>query len=89
MATTKSEDKVTKSKAPQAISGAKKGAPEEAHPEVPPPPKAPTETLDLLEPKKKVKRRDADGGEIGRRAHSKNPGQASRQESRCRTAATA
>jgi translation initiation factor IF-2 len=62
MATTKSEDKVTKSKAPQAISGAKKGAPEEAHPEVPPSPKAPTETLDLLEPKKKVKRRDADGG---------------------------
>ena len=61
MATTKSEDKATKPKTP--VSPAAKNPPvEEAPAELPPAPKAPTETLDLLEPKKKVKRRDADGG---------------------------
>lgn len=60
MATTKSEDKVTKPKAPSPA-GAKKPKLEEAHTEVPPVAKAPAETLDLLEPKKKVKRRDAVG----------------------------
>ena len=61
MATTKSEDKATKPKTP--VSPAAKNPPvEEAPAELPPAPKAPAETLDLLEPKKKVKRRDADGG---------------------------
>jgi translation initiation factor IF-2 len=61
MATTRSEDKVKKTKLPPITAGPK--APVEAgQPEPPPAPKAPTETLDLLEPKKKVKRRDADGG---------------------------
>jgi translation initiation factor IF-2 len=62
MATTKSEDKVKKTKAPSISGGPKTPAVEETHAEVPPAPKAPAETLDLLEPKKKVKRRDADGG---------------------------
>jgi translation initiation factor IF-2 len=61
MATTKSEDKVTKPKAPPVSAGAKKPMPEETPSELPPAPKAPAETLDLLEPKKKVKRREADG----------------------------
>src|SRR6476660_8248910 len=61
MATTKSEDKATKPKTP--VSSAAKNPPvEEAPAELPPAPKAPAETLDLLEPKKKVKRRDADSG---------------------------
>jgi translation initiation factor IF-2 len=61
MATTKSEDKATKPKTP--VSPAAKNPPvEEAPAELPPAPKAPAETLDLLEPKKKVKRRDADSG---------------------------
>ncbi|HEY5743149.1 MAG TPA: translation initiation factor IF-2 [Terrimicrobiaceae bacterium] len=58
---TKSEDKATKPKAPASSTGAKKPAVEAAHNEVPAAPKVPAETLDLLEPKKKVKRRDADG----------------------------
>jgi translation initiation factor IF-2 len=62
MATTKSEDKVTKSKAPPASASAKKPVPEGTPSEQPSAPKAPAETLDLLEPKKKVKRRDAEGG---------------------------
>jgi translation initiation factor IF-2 len=62
MATTKSEDKVTKSKAPPASASAKKPVPEGTPSEQAPVPKAPAETLDLLEPKKKVKRRDAEGG---------------------------
>ena len=62
MATTKSEDKVKKPKVPPVSAGPKTPAVEEAHAELPPAPKAPAETLDLLEPKKKVKRRDADGG---------------------------
>ena len=62
MATTKSEDKVTKSKAPPASAGAKKPVPEGTPSDQPPVPKAPAETLDLLEPKKKVKRRDVEGG---------------------------
>ncbi len=62
MATTKSEDKVTKPKAPPVSASAKKPMPEETPSELlPPAPKAPAETLDLLEPKKKVKRREADG----------------------------
>ena len=62
MATTKSEDKVTKPKAPPVSASAKKPMPEETPSEMlPPAPKAPAETLDLLEPKKKVKRREADG----------------------------
>ena len=61
MATTKSEDKATKPKAPPASSAAKTPAAEEAPAQLPPAPKTPAETLDLLEPKKKVKRRDADG----------------------------
>ena len=61
MATTKSEDKATKPKTP--VSPAAKNPPVEETPaELPPAPKAPAETLDLLEPKKKVKRRDAEGG---------------------------
>jgi translation initiation factor IF-2 len=59
MATTKSEDKATKPKAPPASIAAKNPAAEEAPAE--PAPKTPAETLDLLEPKKKVKRREADG----------------------------
>ena len=63
MATTKSEDKATKPKISPISAGAKNPTVEEARSEVPPPaPKAPAETLDLLEPKKKVKRREADGG---------------------------
>lgn len=63
MATTKSEDKVTKPKISPISAGAKNPTVEETPSDVPPPaPKAPTETLDLLEPKKKVKRREADGG---------------------------
>ena len=62
MATTKSEDKVTKPKAPPASASAKKPVPEGTPSELPPTPKAPAETLDLLEPKKKVKRREAEGG---------------------------
>ncbi len=62
MATTKSEDKVKKPKVPPVSAGPKTPAVEEAHAELPPAPKAPAETLDLLEPKKKVKRRDVDGG---------------------------
>ena len=62
MATTKSEDKATKPKISPISAGAKNPTVEEAGSEVPPPaPKAPAETLDLLEPKKKVKRREADG----------------------------
>ena len=61
MATTKSEDKATKSKAPPVSAAAKNPAVEEAPTELPPAPKAPAETLDLLEPKKKVKRRETDG----------------------------
>ena len=60
MATTKSEDKVTKPKAPPASASAKP-LPEGTPSELPPTPKAPAETLDLLEPKKKVKRKEADG----------------------------
>jgi translation initiation factor IF-2 len=60
MATTKSEDKAPKPKAPPVSAGAKPMP--EAPSELPPAPKAPAETLDLLEPKKKVKRREADGG---------------------------
>ena len=59
MATTRSEDKATKPKAPLSAA-AKTPATEEA-PSDPPAPKAPAETLDLLEPKKKVKRRETDG----------------------------
>ena len=80
MATTKSEDKATKPKTP--VSPAAKNPPvEEAPPELPPAPKAPAETLDLLEPKKKVKRRDADGGgsKAGPAANSKDPGETSRK----------
>ena len=63
MATTKSEDKATKPEISPISAGAKNPTVEEARSEVPPPaPKAPAETLDLLEPKKKVKRREADGG---------------------------
>src|SRR5262245_15652444 len=62
MATTRSEDKVKKPKISPISAGPKTPAVEETAPEAPPPPKAPAETLDLLEPKKKVKRRDADGG---------------------------
>jgi translation initiation factor IF-2 len=62
MATTKSEDKATKPKVSPLAAGAKAPAKEEAPAEVAPSPKTPAETLDLLEPKKKVKRRDADGG---------------------------
>ena len=62
MATTKSEDKVTKPKTPPASASAKKPVPEETPSELPPATKAPAETLDLLEPKKKVKRKEADGG---------------------------
>jgi translation initiation factor IF-2 len=62
MATTKSEDKATKPKVSPLAAGAKAPAKEEAPAEVAPAPKTPAETLDLLEPKKKVKRRDADGG---------------------------
>jgi translation initiation factor IF-2 len=61
MATTKSEDKATKSKAPPVSAAAKNPAVEEAPTELPPAPKTPAETLDLLEPKKKVKRRETDG----------------------------
>ncbi len=61
MATTKSEDKAPKPKAPPVSAAAKKPAVEEAPAELPPAPKTPAETLDLLEPKKKVKRREADG----------------------------
>ena len=61
MATTKSEDKATKPKAMPASASAKP-TPEATPSELPPTPKAPAETLDLLEPKKKVKRREADGG---------------------------
>ncbi len=61
MATTKSEDKATKPKAMPASASAKP-MPEATTSELPPAPKAPAETLDLLEPKKKVKRREADGG---------------------------
>jgi translation initiation factor IF-2 len=62
MATTKSEDKTAKRKAPPISAGAKNPLVEEPHSELPPAPKAPAETLDLLEPKKKVKRREAEGG---------------------------
>ena len=62
MATTKSEDKATKPKTPPVSVAAKNPAVEEAPAEVPAAPKAPAETLDLLEPKKKVKRRETDGG---------------------------
>jgi uncharacterized membrane protein len=62
MATTKSEDKATKSKAPPVSAAAKNPAVEEVPTELPPAPKTPAETLDLLEPKKKVKRRETDGG---------------------------
>ncbi len=62
MATTKSADKATKSKAPSVSAAAKNPAVEEAPTELPPAPKTPAETLDLLEPKKKVKRRETDGG---------------------------
>ena len=58
MATTKSEDKATKPKAPPVSAAAKNPAVEEAPTEVPAAPKTPAETLDLLEPKKKVKRRE-------------------------------
>ncbi|HEY5707237.1 MAG TPA: translation initiation factor IF-2 [Terrimicrobiaceae bacterium] len=58
---TKSEDKVTKLKAAPISAGAKKPVPEGTPSELAPVPKAPTETLDLLEPKKKVRRREADG----------------------------
>jgi len=61
MATTKSEDKAPKSKAPPVSAAAKNPAVEEAPTELPPAPKTPAETLDLLEPKKKVKRRETDG----------------------------
>ncbi len=61
MATTRSEDKVKKTKLPPITAGPK--PPVEAGQSEPPlAPKAPTETLDLLEPKKKVKRRDPEGG---------------------------
>ena len=62
MATTRSEDKVTKPKTPAASATTKKPAAEERPPEVAPAPKVPAETLDLLEPKKKVKRKEAEGG---------------------------
>jgi translation initiation factor IF-2 len=61
MATTKSEDKAPKPKAPPVSATAKNPAVEEAPAELPPAPKTPAETLDLLEPKKKVKRRETDG----------------------------
>ncbi|HEU4679039.1 MAG TPA: translation initiation factor IF-2, partial [Terrimicrobiaceae bacterium] len=61
MATTRSEDKVKKTKLPPITAGPKAPV-EPVPPEPPPAPKAPTETLDLLEPKKKVKRRDTEGG---------------------------
>ncbi|HET9524112.1 MAG TPA: translation initiation factor IF-2 [Terrimicrobiaceae bacterium] len=62
MATTRSEDKVTKPKAPPASASTKKPAAEERPPELAPAPKVPAETLDLLEPKKKVKRKETEGG---------------------------
>ena len=62
MATTRSEDKVTKPKTPPASANTKKPAAEERPPELAPAPKVPAETLDLLEPKKKVKRKEAEGG---------------------------
>ena len=61
MASTKSEDKATKAKAPPSSSSAKKPVTEETPTEVESTPKVPAETLDLLEPKKKVKRRDSEG----------------------------
>ena len=61
MATTKSGDKATKPKVSPLSAGAKTPAKEGAPAEGAPAPKTPAETLDLLEPKKKVKRRDADG----------------------------
>ncbi|MGB9276098.1 MAG: translation initiation factor IF-2 [Terrimicrobiaceae bacterium] len=62
MATTRSEDKVTKPKTPVASATTKKPAAEERPQELAPAPKVPAETLDLLEPKKKVKRKEAEGG---------------------------
>ena len=62
MATAKSEDKATKSKAPPVTAAGKNPPAEEAAAELPPAAKTPAETLDLLEPKKKVKRRETDGG---------------------------
>jgi translation initiation factor IF-2 len=61
MATTRSEDKATKPKAPPVSAAAKNPPVEETPAELPPAPKTPAETLDLLEPKKKVKRRQAEG----------------------------
>jgi translation initiation factor IF-2 len=61
MATTRSEDKVKKPKLAPITAGPKAPAVEETPAESPPAPKAPAETLDLLEPKKKVKRRDTEG----------------------------
>jgi translation initiation factor IF-2 len=61
MATTRSEDKPTKPKAPPAPASTKKPAPEENASDLPAEPKAPAETLDLLEPKKKVRRKDTEG----------------------------
>ena len=51
---------------------------------LPPAPKAPAETLDLLEPKKKVKRREAERAEVGASANSKDPGETSYKERRRR-----
>jgi translation initiation factor IF-2 len=62
MATTRSEDKVTKAKTPSDSASTKQPAPEERPSELASAPKAPAETLDLLEPKKKVKRKEAEGG---------------------------
>jgi translation initiation factor IF-2 len=62
MATTRSEDKVTKPKTSPASASAKKPGTEERPQELAPAPKVPAETLDLLEPKKKVKRKEAEGG---------------------------
>ena len=61
MASTKSEDKATKPKTSPVSSSAKKPVSEEKPSEVESAPKVPAETLDLLEPKKKIKRKDPEG----------------------------
>jgi len=57
LSSSKHDDKTAKSK--KAVAPARGKKPEENAPETPPPaPKPPVETVDLLEPKKKVKRKD-------------------------------
>ena len=71
LTSSKSNDKTAKSKKAVAPTRAKKA--EESVPETPAPaPKAPVETVDLLEPKKKVKRKDIEPSRLIQRIQARS-----------------